>query len=174
MGESNTDLGFNINQQLSITYRKVVPWGTSKTMNYDMNQKLLPSMKYQTSLNAISYRNEDYIESASSLQNVPVPEDSSSDNSSSEPLTEQKNGNASALGSLRKAIEDQVFTEYLNAYIGNGLIMAEDTEAIEAIRNTLRSETDDELAAEVELIRKGCRKNGVLMMDDEGHLKQGC
>lgn len=62
MAESNTDLGFNVNKQLSITYRKVVPWGTSKTMDYDGNQKLSPQMRYQTSLDAVPQRNEDYVE----------------------------------------------------------------------------------------------------------------
>ena len=66
MAESNTDLGFNVNKQLSITYRKVTPWGTSKTIDYDGNQKLTPQMRYQTSLDAEPQRNEDYVESSSS------------------------------------------------------------------------------------------------------------
>ena len=66
MAESNTDLGFNVTGSniMSITYRKVVPWGTSKSITYDVTQKLAPSMRYQTSLDAIPQRNKNYVEPA--------------------------------------------------------------------------------------------------------------
>lgn len=60
MAESNTDLGFNVNKSLAITYRKVVPWGSSKTIEYDINQKLAPAMRYQTSMNVQPQRNIEY------------------------------------------------------------------------------------------------------------------
>lgn len=97
MAESNTDLGFNVNKQLSITYRKVVPWGTSKTIDYDGNQKLSPQMRYQTSMNAQPQRNKDYVEPSS-----PSPEET-------EPVT-QDNRDASiienAVSNLRYSVID--------------------------------------------------------------------
>jgi hypothetical protein len=61
MAQSGTDLGFNVNAGLSMTYMKVEPWGSSKTIEYDGVQKLTPQMRYQTSMFAEPERNEDYI-----------------------------------------------------------------------------------------------------------------
>jgi hypothetical protein len=72
MAESNTDLCFNVTGPgiMMVTYRKVVPWGSSKTIEYDINQKLAPTMRYQTSMNAEPQRNENYVEPLSATSEV--------------------------------------------------------------------------------------------------------
>ena len=51
---------FNVNTGLNIKYVKVVPWGSSKTLRYDVNEIVPPSMRYQTSMTAVDERNYDY------------------------------------------------------------------------------------------------------------------
>ena len=264
MAESNTDLGFNVNKQLSITYRKVVPWGSSKTVEYDINQKLAPTMRYQTSMNAEPQRNENYAEPSPSTSdeglssatqdnrdasiienaianlrnNAPAdanvnwediteklldlnPNDpsipftqaattfinngagtfwrglkepqrkamgdavrdyhksnvsaqqGSSSPSSSEPATDASNGNASGLNAMRQSLEDAVFNDYIE-----GLRMRDQgavTQAqIDGIRNLLKSQSFDDLMDTVNALRQACRKNGVLMLDDNGNPMMGC
>ena len=38
----------------------------------------------------------------------------------------------------------------------------------------LREASDAELQSQIDDIRRACRKDGILLMDDEGNLLQGC
>lgn len=173
MAESNTDLGFNVNKQLSITYRKVTPWGTSKTMDYDGNQKLSPQMRYQTSLDAIPQRNENYIEPANNEVTEPMTSTgvSNGDGQNAEPLIDQSNGNAGGLGVLRAALEKSIFTEFVNAHEAVGDIVDK-----ENLMRSIQSMEDQDIMDTVEAIRKACRDKTtkVLMLDAEGNLMEGC
>jgi hypothetical protein len=48
MADSKSGLGFNKNQSMQMTYIKVTPLGSSKTLNYDNGEKLKPSMRYMS------------------------------------------------------------------------------------------------------------------------------
>ena len=175
MAESNTDLGFNVNKQLSITYRKVIPWGTSKTIDYDGNQKLAPQMRYQTSLNAVPQRNENYAETADNeaAEITTSSEDSNGESQNAEPLTDQPNGNANGLNAMRQSLEDAIFNDYIE-----GLKMrdqgAVSQAQIDGIKALLKSQSFDDLMGTVTALRQACRKNGVLMLDDQGNPMMGC
>ena len=175
MAESNTDLGFNVNKQLSITYRKVTPWGTSKTIDYDGNQKLAPQMRYQTSLDAVPQRNENYTEPADDevIESMTPTKASNGEGQNVEPLTDQSNGNAGGLNAMRQSLEDAVFNDYIE-----GLKMRDQgaiSEAqIEGIRNLIKTQSFDDLMDTVNALRQACRKNGVLMLDDQGNPMMGC
>lgn len=182
MAESNTDLGFNINQSRVMTYRKVVPWGTSKSMEYDTFKVLTPQMRYQTSLDAVPYRNPDYVEPAPASETMAEDETPTPENpvntGSSEPLTDRSNGSSSNLGTLRQGLEESIFNEYYNSMVRYGFIapeMVEETKAtVQAMKQRLSSASDDEIMDEVQKIRMGCRKDGVLMMNDQGDFVKGC
>ena len=175
MAESNTDLGFNVNKQLSITYRKVVPWGSSKTIKYDINQELAPTMRYQTSMNAEPQRNKNYVEpeEEETIESMASTETSNGNGIGTEPATDAPNGNANGLNAMRQSLEDAVFNDYIE-----GLKMRDQgavTQAqIDGIRNLLKSQSFDDLMDTVTALRQACRKNGVLMLDDDGHPMMGC
>ena len=177
MAESNTDLGFNVTGPgtMKITYRKVTPLGTSKTMDYDGNQKLAPQMRYQTSLDAVPQRNDNYKEPADDevIDSMTPTEASNSDGQYAEPLTDQSNGNAGGLNAMRQSLEDAIFNDYIE-----GLRMRDQgavSEAqIEGIRSSLKSSSFDDLMDTVTALRQACRKNGVLMLDDQGNPMMGC
>lgn len=48
MAESNSNMGFNINKNVQMTYVKVSPMGTTKSYKYDGIKEINPSMKYQS------------------------------------------------------------------------------------------------------------------------------
>ena len=177
LAESNTNLGFNVNKDLKITYRKVVPWGTSKSMEYDRNQKLTPVMRYQTSMNAEPQRNENYVEPEQFVPNdegtQPSSQETSSGSDNSEPLTDASNGNANGLGAIRQTLENAIFTEFVNAQEAAGnTMMAEDKEGL---MQRLKSFSDQDIMDTVNAIRTACRNGqGVLMLSADGELMQGC
>ena len=39
---------------------------------------------------------------------------------------------------------------------------------------SLEAESDEALQEKIEIIRKACRKNGILVLDSEGNLMQNC
>jgi hypothetical protein len=45
---------------------------------------------------------------------------------------------------------------------------------IDGIRNLLKSQSFDDLMDTVNALRQACRKNGVLMLDDNGNPMMGC
>ena len=47
MAEGNDKSGFNVNQSSSMTYTKVTPLGSTKSLEYDNTKKMAPSMRYQ-------------------------------------------------------------------------------------------------------------------------------
>lgn len=61
MADSTEDEGFNINRGMKMRYRKVVPLGGSKTVEFDGGRKLTPQIKYKSSMDAEPQRNLDYI-----------------------------------------------------------------------------------------------------------------
>lgn len=174
MAESNTDLGFNVNKQLSITYRKVVPWGSSKTIEYDINQKLAPTMRYQTSMNAEPQRNENYVEpeEEETVESMTPTEASNGNGIGTEPATDAPNSGASNLNMGRQEMENYIFEEYIKAVEAKlGQQKAED---IQAMRASFANNTDQELIDAILMIRKACRQNGVMMLDDQGNPMMGC
>ena len=44
----------------------------------------------------------------------------------------------------------------------------------QGLRATLSQNSDEDLALGVQMIRQACRKNGVMMLDDEGNPMKGC
>lgn len=256
LAESGTDLGFNVipgPAGLRMNYRKVEPWGASKTIEYEGNKKLTPQMRYQISMSAEPQRNkipvdDEPIESMaptvgsnSSQYNaavhnaleavkpqgadwsaveeavlnidgifrlsvwpklasvVPnwrniteqqrraianalteynkVPElraSSSTDgNVSPESLIERGNGNANGIGTFVRAYEQQIFDEFVAARNASALGPMSEQEKQE-MANQLRGASDEDLDIMVSNIRYACRKNGVLMLDADGNLLQGC
>jgi hypothetical protein len=253
LAESGTNLGFNVNQGLTISYMKVVPWGSSKTIEYDGTEKLTPQMRYQTSMDAKPQRNEIPVEdepiesmtptvvSNSSQYSAAVhnalevikpqgadwgaveeavlnidgisrlsvwprlasvipnwrniteqqrraiadalieynkaPETSipsGTDGSASpESLIERGNGNANGIGTFARAYEQQIFDEFVAARNASALGPMSEQEKQE-MANQLRGASDEDLDIMVSNIRYACRKNGVLMLDANGNLLQGC
>lgn len=177
MAESNTDLGFNVTGSgvMSITYRKIVPWGSSKTIEYDINQRLAPTMRYQTSMNAEPQRNENYVEpeEEEAIESMTPTEASNGNGIDSEPATDAPNGNASGLNAMRQSLEDAIFNDYIE-----GLRMRDQSAVsqaqIEGIRALLKTQSFDDLMDTVTALRQACRKNGVLMLDDQGNPMMGC
>ena len=98
---------------------------------------------------------------------------STSSPSSSEPATDAPNGNSNGLNAVRQSIEDAIFDDYVE-----GLRMrdqgAVSQAQIDGIRNLLKSQSFDDLMDTVNALRKACRKNGVLMLDDDGNPMMGC
>jgi hypothetical protein len=75
----------------------------------------------------------------------------------------------------REAAINEIATEMAKALANIGY-KDEMGEAISAqsLIEGLRAASDDELKSNIEDIRKACRKDGILLMDEEGNLLQGC
>ena len=162
MAQSGEDK-FNENRQYSITYVKVEPWGASKTITYDGGKKLAPQMRYQSSLFAEPQRNEKYISRDDTpLQTEQQPESP----------TEPKNSGNGNLDALRQMAEDYIFNEFVKAVERkNGAMTAEDKQGL---RNTIAKSSTEDLNDTVDAIRKACRENGVMMLDEKGNPMKGC
>ena len=82
------------------------------------------------------------------------------------------NGNTSNLGELRGTLETGVINEYVRAIEmrNNGISEAERQSVKQAITNL----SDDDLLSEINLIRDACRKNGVMVLDEEGNPVKSC
>lgn len=162
MAQSGEDK-FNENTQYSITYVKVEPWGASKTITYDGGKKLAPQMRYQSSLFAEPQRNEKYISRDDTpLQTEQQPESP----------TEPKNSGNGNLDALRQMAEDYIFNEFVKAVEKkNGAMTAEDKQGL---RDTIAKSNTEDLNDTVDAIRKACRENGVMMLDEEGNPMMGC
>lgn len=172
LAQSGTDLGFNINKDLKITYMKVEPWGTSKTIEYDGNKKLIPQMRYQTSMFAEPERNEDYMIDNEPIESMTQTVASNGNTVEQSPLTEASNSNGVDVNMTRQQMEDYIFEEYIRAVEAtNGPMAPEDKQGV---RNKLSQNTDEDLSTAIEMIRKACRKNGVMMLDENGNPMQGC
>lgn len=167
MAQSGTDLGFNVNTGLTMTYMKVEPWGSSKTIEYDGTQKLTPQMRYQTSMFAEPERNENY-EDDTSIDSM-----TQTVASNSEPYTDASNSNGVDTNMTRQQMEDYIFDEFIKAVeTKNGSAMpAEDKQSMRAM---LSQNDEADLATAVQMIKQACRKNGVMMLDDQGNPMQGC
>ena len=167
IAQSGTDLGFNVNAGLTMTYMKVEPWGSSKTIEYDGNQKLTPQMRYQTSMFAEPERVENYDD------DTPIDSMTQTIASNSEPYTDASNSEGVDTNMTRQQMEDYIFDEFIKAVEAkNGSAMpAEDKQSMRAM---LSQNNDADLATAVQMIKQACRKNGVMMLDDEGNPMQGC
>ena len=184
LAESGTEHGFNVipgPAGFKMNYRKAEPWGTSKTIKYEGTKKLSPQMRYQTSLFAEPEIEETSTNETSTELVLPTEsfeEGSTSDTIPTESLTENGNGNASSLGALRKTLEDSIFEEYYQSMVKYGYIAPEQVQetqaAIRDMKNMLSSASDDKIMDEIQKIRRGCRENGVLMMNEEGDFVEGC
>ncbi len=180
MAESNTDLGFNITGKgtAKISYRKVVPWGSSKTIRYDGNEELKPTMRYQASMNAIPQiapivkQPQAPVQQAPSTPEAPQDNVPTGDNGAPEPVVEQSNGSATGIDAMRQLAEDYIFKEMVNAIEAKfGPMLAEDKQGM---RDTLSKSSMQDLNDTVATIRKACRENGVMMLDDNGNPMMGC
>lgn len=166
MAQSGTNLGFNVNAGLTMTYMKVEPWGSSKTIEYDGTQKLTPQMRYQTSMFAEPERVENYDD------NMPVDSMAQTVASNSEPYTDASNSNGVDTNMTRQQMEDYIFDEYIKAVEAQmGPQAAEDKEKM---KNFLSQGSDEDITATVNMIKRACRQNGVMMLDDQGNPMQGC
>ena len=266
IAESGTDLGFNVAfgpAGLKMNYRKVEPWGSSKSIEYDGNKKLSPQMRYQTSMQAVPTRNTNYVAPApttserrspdlednrdpsiiinaiSNLRNS-VPDqtvnwdairddllnvnpadfistftraagiflkngaatfwrnikesqrkaiaDALNDynksnvtsgqtspspvNPTPESLIERGNGNANGINMSRQQMEDYIFSEYVKAVEAKeGPLAPEDKQNMRA---EMSQGSDEDIAIAVQMIRKACRQNGIMVLDEEGNPMQGC
>ena len=171
IAQSGTDLGFNINKGVSMTYMRVEPWGCSKTIEYDGNKKLTPQMRYQTSMFA-----EAEIAENQPNNEVVVSDQTDTSNGNlveTSPLTEQSNSSGVDVSMTRQQMEEYFFEEYVKAVEAkNGSAMpVEDKQNIKAM---LSQNSDEDLTTAVQMIRQACRENGVMMLDDQGNPMQGC
>ena len=72
----------------------------------------------------------------------------------------------------RQQMENYVFGEFVKAIEAkNGPMNAEDRYNMQS---AIEVASDQDLADTVADIRRACRKNGVMMLDDEGNPMQGC
>lgn len=166
MAQSGTDLSFNVNAGLSMTYMKVEPWGSSKTIEYDGGQKLTPQMRYQTSMFAEPERVENYDD------DTPIDSMTQTVASNSEPYTDASNSEGVDTNMTRQQMEDYIFDEFIKAVEAKtGPMQPEDKQGL---RTTLSRNSTEDLSNAVAMIRQACRKNGVMMLDDEGNPMQGC
>lgn len=154
---------FNENNGYVISYVKVEPWGASKTITYDGGKKLAPQMRYQSSLFAKPQRDEKYI----SREDNPIQTDQQPES----PIDSKNTGNGN-LDALRQMAEDYIFNEFVKAVERkNGTMTAEDKQGL---KNTIIKSSTEDLNDTVDVIRKACRENGVMMLDDEGNPMMGC
>lgn len=163
MAQSGGDLGFNVSTSLTMTYRKVEPWGTSKTIEYDGDKKLTPTMRYQTSLDAEVERVPQ-----NTLDTTPV----GLSKETVEPVAETQRGVAPKVDALRQMAEEYIFNEMVAAIEAkNGPMAPEDKLNMQhAIAESETADLNDTVAD----IRKACRKDGVMMLDDQGNPMMGC
>jgi hypothetical protein len=273
IAESGTDLGFNVAfgpAGLKMNYRKVEPWGSSKSIEYDGNKKLAPKMRYQTSMQAVPTRNTNYVapepvdpfdqrhanntgtqsnqpqlgdsseiqrvlddikayqggrehpqlqsafnkmlkitntdmaEIANIVREIAWPEgyarrvkmstelenrlieaiynrnnntqtagpSNSNFGASPESLIERGNGNANGINMSRQQMEDYIFDEYVKAVEAKeGPLAPEDKQNMRA---EMSQGSDEDIAIAVQMIRKACRQNGIMVLDEEGNPMQGC
>ena len=166
MAKSGTDLGFNVNRSLVMTYEKVEPWGCSKTTEYDINKKLAPQMRYQTSLYTQKETKKDNVEVSPEQPLNPSQPMRSND------LTDSLNGNGVDPAMTRQEMEDYIFDEYVKAIeFKNGEMPAEDKQGL---RDVVSKSSDSELIEAVQEMRQACRQNGVMVLDAEGNPVKAC
>jgi len=157
-----------------MTYVKVEPWGTTKEMRFDVNRKINASMKYQAALEVVPDRNLDYVEpqapapTSADTSTTPVPESSvAPENPTGNP------GNAGPqIKSIKQQMEEEIFKEYIaaRAYKGSSL----DQEEKDNLRASLANLSETDLRDTIKAIKTACRENGILLLNDQGDLMQGC
>jgi len=168
LAEGATDLGFNVNQDVKINYRKVEPWGSSKTIEYDDGKKMTPQMQYRSSMNAVPEKNN--------VAQTPDSDNTSSaaasNNQPASTLTDPSNSQGVNINMTRQQMEDYIFDEYVKAIEAkNGPMAPEDKQGL---RMSLSQKGSNDLAIGIQMIRQACRENGVMMLDAEGNPMQGC
>lgn len=187
----NTSLGtlvsddfprFNMNASSRMTYRKVVPLGTSKEMSYDNNQKIPASMKYMSSMNAQESRGDTDINSVvetvdNNTEASPYSvNDAETDNSDKAEGTKQndsqveqfKKGNGSP-NLMRQALEQQIIAEYRAVYEAKG----EEID-FEGLAEQLHNISNQDLMDTVQSLINAVRVNGVVVLDEDGNPVQSC
>lgn len=173
LAESGTDLGFNINTDVKIDYRKYEPWGGAKTIEYDNGKKLLPQMQYRSSLSATPEKADD--KPVDSMAPTQASNDSNlTSEGATTPSTEPSNSEGANINMTRQQMEDYVFDEYFRAYLKYDFASPEDKALIANMRRELNSKSEEDLSAEIDRIRKACRDKGVMMLDNQGNPMQGC
>ena len=169
LAESGFDR-FNENVDLKIVYRKVEPWGCSKTVEYDRNKKLTPQMRYQTSVYAEPevHRQESSTPAATGV----TPSNNPSEVMATPSPIEPSNSSKPNLSALRQMAEEYIFNEMVKAIEAkNGSMAAEDKQAMRA---AISNSSDQDLNDTVEELKKACRENGVIMLDADGNPMMGC
>lgn len=75
----------------------------------------------------------------------------------------------------RQAALQEIAKEYAAAYESAGIMGDQGMPySVSDFINAMAHEADTELAEEIEKIRKACRKNGILVLDENGNLMQNC
>lgn len=72
----------------------------------------------------------------------------------------------------REAAISEISQEMIKAYKAAGLMMEEESGS--KIIAALEAQSDQNLSDTIEAIRKACRKDGILLLDADGNLLQGC
>lgn len=164
---ANGDAGsFSENRSLTMTYRKVTPWGTSKQMDYDGDKKLSPTLRYQSSLNVEVTHNQDY-------QNPSEQTPSDIKDGVGEPQTDPLNNDVSSLDKILKDMQDYIFNEYVKAIeYQNQMPMSEEDK--EGLQREINNHGFEDIAESVRMIRNAVRENGVIVLDDQGNPVPSC
>lgn len=139
-----SDLPFNSSSYSSITYYKVEPLGNT-------------NISLQYTMNSDNYTGETFNSSEDFVGSTSIePEISGVEFDKEAVITEI----AEEIGNALDAIGYQ--DEYGMAF------------SRKAYAENLKMAPDEEVKSMIEAIRKGCRENGVLMLDSEGNIMQGC
>lgn len=161
---------FNIHTGMQMQYIKVEPLGTSKNIQYDNGKVLTPRKQYQEYLGAKASEVDN-----TETQNNNIPEENLADNN---PIGDSNDGNNNQgltpvdITGSREELEKELFKEMQAAIINKYGEM--DMENVINLANDIKSASDKDLRDTVAAVRKACRENGILVLDDEGNMVENC
>lgn len=162
---------FNESTSTTMTFVKVEPWGCSSAITYDNNKKLSPSMKYQSSIDAMPEVIEDFTQLSVTTTEQDTPTGTAAENvlpESNEPLR----GSSSNAAMLKEELENIIYNEYLaGLQRRDGTVSPED---LNGLRSTIHNSSLIDLKDTISALRQACRDNGVLMLDENGNPMMGC
>jgi hypothetical protein len=149
-----------------VTYVKVTPWGTTKSILYD-GEVIRPSLRYQTSIEAEAQRNNDY-------QEPVAPE---------EPVERTNFRNNGVFDKdfselTRDEWEDEIIKAYAtawNKYVATSEERKIFSEGMEQMKRAMADKSDSDIRNEIARIKAACKDGeNVIMMDANGEFLQGC
>lgn len=161
---------FNIHTGMQMQYIKVEPLGTSKNIQYDNGKVLTPRKQYQEYLGAKAPEVDN-----TDTQNNNVPEENLADNNPIGDSNDENNNQGLTpvdITGSREELEKELFKEMQAAIINKYGEM--DMENVINLANDIKSASDKDLRDTVAAVRKACRENGILVLDDEGNMVENC